>query len=58
MTTNDGSVDQPTTEDDPVIFRANGCRVCEADGRDIASITAAIVAAEADPRPSLAVCPP
>ena len=56
MMTDDGSVDQAMTEDHPAIFRANGWHVCDADGRDAASVSTAIAAAKADPRPSLVVC--
>ncbi|NBD29328.1 MAG: transketolase [Alphaproteobacteria bacterium] len=52
----DGSVDLADVTDQSARFAASGWHVQEIDGHDPAAIDAAIVAAKADPRPSMISC--
>ncbi len=52
----DGAVSLSSSEDIPARYAATGWHVVACDGHDEASITAAIDAAMADPRPSLVRC--
>jgi len=52
----DGDVGQSTSEDMDARFRAAGWHVQRVDGHDIEAVSAAIVAAKGDPRPSLIAC--
>lgn len=54
--TDDGPTDISISEDVPARFAAAGWHVIAVDGHDIYAIDAAIVAAKADPRPSLIAC--
>ncbi len=54
--TDDGATGLSVSEDIPARFRAAGWHVVAVDGHDIAQIDAALVAAKADPRPSLIAC--
>jgi transketolase len=54
--TDDGSTDLSISEDIPARFTAAGWHVVAVDGHDIDAIDAAILAAKADPRPSLIAC--
>ena len=52
----DGSVDIADKTNQPQRFAASGWHVQEIDGHDPVAIDAAIVAAKADPRPSMIAC--
>jgi transketolase len=52
----DGKVELADRTDQSARFRASGWHVQEIDGHDPAAIDAAIVAAKADPRPSMIAC--
>jgi transketolase len=52
----DGRTDLSTSTSQPARFAASGWHVQEVDGHDKEAIAAAIMAAQADPRPSLIAC--
>jgi transketolase len=54
--TDDGSTALSISEDVPARFRVAGWHVIELDGHDLDAVDAALVAARADPRPSLLAC--
>ncbi len=54
--TDDGDTSLAISEDIPARFRAAQWHVAEVDGHDIETVSAAIDAAKADPRPSLIAC--
>ncbi len=54
--TDDGSTELSISEDVPARFAVAGWHVQEVDGHSIDAVDAAIIAAKADPRPSLIAC--
>jgi transketolase len=54
--TDDGATSLSISEDVAARFRVAGWHVVEVDGHDFEAVSAAIVAAKADPRPSLLAC--
>ncbi len=52
----DGATDLSISEDVPARFRAADWQVIDADGHDVEAVSAAILLAKADPRPSLIAC--
>jgi transketolase len=54
--TDDGATDLSISEDVPARFRAAGWHVESVDGHDSEAVSAAMVAAMCDPRPSLLAC--
>jgi transketolase len=54
--TDDGHTDFAISEDVRARFRAAGWQVIDADGHDIESVSAAILLAERDPRPTMIAC--
>jgi transketolase len=54
--TDDGATALSISEDVPARFRAANWHVVHADGHDVESLSCAIEAAKADPRPSLIAC--
>jgi transketolase len=54
--TDDGATDLSISEDVAARCRVAGWHVIEVDGHDLEAVSAAIVAAKADPRPSLLAC--
>ncbi|SFR37338.1 transketolase [Yoonia tamlensis] len=52
----DGTVDMADITNQPARFAASGWHVQEIDGHDPVAIDAAIIAAKADPRPSMIAC--
>ena len=54
--TDDGAIDLALSDDMPARFRLSNWHVQEVDGHDIEAVSAAIVTAKADPRPSMIRC--
>ncbi|MGU3327721.1 transketolase [Methylobacterium mesophilicum] len=54
--TDDGATDLSISEDVRARFRAADWQVIDADGHDVEAVSAAILVAQGDPRPSLIAC--
>ena len=54
--TDDGAIELALSDDMPARFRLSNWHVQEVDGHDIEAVSAAIVEAKADPRPSMIRC--
>ncbi|WP_410824734.1 transketolase [Methylobacterium oryzisoli] len=56
LITDDGGTDLSISEDVRARFRAADWQVIDCDGHDVAAVSAALLLAKADPRPSLIAC--
>jgi transketolase len=56
LMTDDGAIDIASVDDMPARFRLSGWHVQEVDGHDIEAVSAAMLLAERDARPSMIAC--